>query len=436
MDAYKLQIGQILRYKKPACHTRQVEEEHVNFHYVTHKENSNRLQLEKGINPAAAILSSDSGKVRPAILISTSPNKKGTSETPWQDFYNTDNGHIRYFGDNKDPNKDPAQAPGNKALLEAFRLAHSHDYEERKKTPPILFFKRATVNGKAKGYPMFMGLGVIDSIELVTQWDNTNGRSFTNYAFDFTVLCLANEHDVFNWIWVNTRREPNFSVKETNRLAPKSWNTWLEKGSNALKSVRRRVSKLHIHKRETQLPEAGSKLFDLLHEVYNFYGTKKHKFEALAEWATERVINKESGGVYHKGWITQGTGDGGKDFVGKVKLGNGFSKVELVVIGQAKCESMTTPTGGNHIARTVARLKRGWIGVYVTTSYFSDAVQQEIIEDNYPIILINGLRLAEELSQFLHDSEEFDSLNAFLVSMDEQYSNRLKQREPEEVLFD
>jgi hypothetical protein len=429
----KLQIGDILRYKKPACHLNYIEDGYLNFHFMINKLDAKRLQLEKGINPAAAINTLDIGKVRPAILISTSPNKKGTAETPWQDFYDSDNGHIRYFGDNKEPNKDPASAPGNKALLEAFQLAHSHDPAERLKTPPALFFKRVTVNGKAKGYPMFMGVGIVNSIELVTQWDNKLERSFTNYAFDFTVLCMASEHDTFDWGWINSRRGKQFSVSETNKLAPDSWNIWLNKGSNALNTIRRRVSKLLIVKKGTQTPKVDSTQELLLQQVYSFYDGKKHNFEALAEWVTERVIGQELG-IYQKGWVTQGGSDGGADFIGKVTLGNGFSKVELIVLGQAKCESLNTPTGGNHIARTVARLKRGWIGVYVTTSYFSDAVQREVIEDKYPIILINGLRIVEEISKFLHDSDEYTSLDDFLNAMDTLYPTRLKQRQPEEIL--
>ena len=106
----EIQIGDVLRYKKPACHNNRYEGGFLNFHFMIQKTDINRLQLEKGINPAAAIMTSDCGKVRPAILVSTSPNKKGTAETPWQDYYDSDNGHIRYFGDNKEPSKDPAQA--------------------------------------------------------------------------------------------------------------------------------------------------------------------------------------------------------------------------------------------------------------------------------------------------------------------------------------
>jgi len=409
------------------------EDGYLNFHFLTKSIDANNLQLEKGINPCAKIKTSLGQLVRPAILISSSPNKKGSVETPWEDFYDVDNGHIRYFGDNKEPGKDPATAQGNKALLEAFRLAHSHSVDERLLTPPILFFKRAIVNGVAKGYPQFYGLGIINSVELVTQWDNKLARTFTNYAFDFTVLCIAAEHEEFEWDWINSRRKKGFSLAITNNAAPKSWRQWLNEGSNSLNKLRRRVSKLSLEKTVNQKPIPGSESDKILNQIYDYYANKKHRFEALAEVIAERVIDRELG-IYQKGWVTQGSGDGGADFIGKVTLGSGFSKVELIVLGQAKCESLNTPTGGNHIARTVARLKRGWLGVYVTTSYFSDSVQREVIEDKYPIILIHGRRLAEEVAKLVYESEAYSNVAEFLIAMDTVYPSRLKQRQAEEVL--
>lgn len=429
----EIRIGDVLRYKKPACGENMYEDGYLNFHFLTKSIDANNLQLEKGINPCAKIKTSLGQLVRPAILISSSPNKKGSVETPWEDFYDVDNGHIRYFGDNKEPGKDPATAPGNKALLEAFRLAHSHSVDERLLTPPILFFKRAIVNGVAKGYPQFYGLGIINSVELVTQWDNKLARTFTNYAFDFTVLCIAAEHEVFEWDWINSRRKKGFSLAITNNAAPKSWRQWLNEGSNSLNKLRRRVSKLSLEKTVNQKPVPGSESDKILNQIYDYYANKKHRFEALAEVIAERVIDRELG-IYQKGWVTQGSGDGGADFIGKVTLGSGFSKVELIVLGQAKCESLNTPTGGNHIARTVARLKRGWLGVYVTTSYFSDSVQREVIEDKYPIVLIHGRRLAEEVAKLVYESEAYSNVTEFLIAMDAVYPSRLKQRQAEEVL--
>jgi hypothetical protein len=48
-------------------------------------------------------------------------------------------------------------------------------------------------------------------------------------------------------------------------------------------------------------------------------------------------------------------------------IGLGFGAAKVIVLGQAKCESLNTPTSGTHIARTFAKLKRGWLRVYVTT---------------------------------------------------------------------
>jgi hypothetical protein len=127
--------------------------------------------------------------------------------------------------------------------------------------------------------------------------------------------------------------------------------------------------------------------------------------------------------------------DGGADFIGRLDIGSRFGKTKLVVLGQAKCESLKTPTGGNHIARTVARLKRGWIGAYVTTSYFSEAVQREIIEDQYPILLINGKRIAEVVHRIIHD-DGYTTLEALLDELDEQYIDRIHNRRPEEILID
>lgn len=430
----EISIGDVLRYKKPACDQNMYEDGHLNFHFLTHESKAAaKLQLEKGINASAAISTLEEGKVRPVILVSSSPNKKGSAETPWEDYFDVDNGHIRYFGDNKEPGKDPATAPGNKALLEAFRLAHSHDPKLRLTTPPIVFFQRVSVNGNPKGFPKFMGFGVISSVDLVTQWDNDKQRSFTNYAFDFTVLSLAAEHETFDFSWINHRRHAGFSLQETNAMAPKSWQTWLKFGSNALNNLRRRVSKLKVVKTDEQRPLPGTSQHHTLQAVYDFYANKKHNFEALAELITERVIGQELG-VYRKGWVTQGSSDGGADFVGKVVLGSGFSKVELIVLGQAKCEKLDSPTGGNHIARTVARLKRGWLGAYVTTSYFSESVQREVLEDDYPIVLIHGKRIAEELEQMLHQSTTANTLLELLHEVDADYPDRIRARRPEEVL--
>lgn len=352
--SYNLQIGQVLRYPRAQEEPPEYVDDCLNFRWIAAYEGAGGFQMESGINTPRAVRVSDGSDRRPAIIISSSPYKKGSLETPWQDFFDPDNGHIRYFGDNKDPGKDPANAPGNKALLAAFQLAHSHDPSLRAQTPPLLFFKR-----KRKGFAAFQGFGVIQSVDLRTQWDNK--------------------------------------------------------------------------KTIDQKPIPGSETDKVLNQIYDYYSEKKHHFEALAELIAERVIGADRPG-YEKGWITAAGGDGGADFVASVRLGSDFSSAKIIVLGQAKCVGLNSPTHGNHIARTVARLKRGWIGAFVTTSYFSEAVQQEIIEDSYPIVLVHGKRIAEEVIKIVHDDDRYPDVVALLDELSASYPNRIQQANPEELL--
>ena len=116
-------------------------------------------------------------------------------------------------------------------------------------------------------------------------------------------------------------------------------------------------------------------------------------------------------------------------------IGTGFGSAKLIVLGQAKCESLNRPTGGNHIARTVAKLKRGWLGVYVTTSYFSDPAQLEILEDKYPLLLINGKKLAELVNEIVFD-QGYKNVAEYLKKVDSEYEGLIQYRDPEEILFE
>jgi hypothetical protein len=47
--------------------------------------------------------------------------------------------------------------------------------------------------------------------------------------------------------------------------------------------------------------------------------------------------------------------------------------------------------------RLIARLKHRDVGVFVTTSYFEKQVQQELIDDRHPVLLISGGDIARIL---------------------------------------
>lgn len=404
-----------------------------NYFNVVHTENSTLAKLDKGINPVGKVSTSEEIRT-PAILISSSPHKIGSATTPWQDFFDPDNGHIKYYGDNKNPGVNPSKSPGNGALLDAFRTHSALEYEIRKHSVPIIFFKRVKYEDRIKGNVVFQGFGIVERVELITQYDQKNKRSFPNYVFDFAVFGMAEENELFSWDWISARRNQNSSLKDTFELAPATWKIWLKKGTPAINSCRRKVSKIFVEKTENQKPASDSRESKDLNQIYKFYEGRKSRFEALAAVVTQRILQK-SGGTYHFGWITQSGADNGIDFVGRLDLGSEFSKVKIIVLGQAKCEKPTSPTNGVHLARTVARLRRGWIGVYVTTSYFSESSQAEIIEDQYPLLPVHGLRLAREVRELMSESG-FGSIKEYLEDIDRRHDGWLRQRRAEEILLD
>lgn len=427
----KLRVGQVYRYARPYRPEPAEIDGYTNYFHAANSEGFPLPLLEKGINGIGRV-QSDSGPVSPAILISSSPHKAGSEGTPWQDLFDADNGYIRYFGDNR--STGPAgTAPGNKLLLEQFRLHSSPDRADRKQAVPILFFERVAVGGRSHGSVRFWGLGVIQSVQVITQYQEKIGY-FSNYQYEFAVLSLRDENEEFDWEWVTARRNGG-EMSQYNSFAPTSWRKWVRDGQMALESNRRSVSKMLVVSKEDQIPVPNSRESKCLKEIYDFYTIgKKHQFELLASRVVQGIVSR-SGANFHEGWITKASGDGGVDFVGRIDLGQGFSTVKVLVLGQAKCESPRTPTNGRDIARTVARLRRGWIGAYVTTSYFSDKVQIEIHEDQYPLITVSGRQLAEETLRLMEESG-FTQVVNFLVHLEEQYPSNVLARRPEEILLD
>ena len=207
----------------------------------------------------------------------------------------------------------------------------------------------------------------------------------------------------------------------------------MKSGNQRIESVRRRASLAKVESVETQRPRPGSREDKCLSQIYAFYGANgRHRFELLASRVVMSHVNSYGGG-YTEGWVTRGSGDGGVDFVGKVRLGSGFAAVDVVVLGQAKCEAPDRPTNGVAIARTVARLKRGWIGAYVTTIFFSKQSQLEVIEDAYPLIKISGLTLATETLKLV-ESGGFRDVIGYLDSLELEYPEMIRNRRPDEIL--
>jgi hypothetical protein len=431
----RLRIGQVLRLASPKSSTPELVDGFINFYAATALPGGKLVTLDSGINRIRSIPTSD-GERAPAILIASSPHKIGRHETPWQDHFEVDSGFIRFYGDNRSPAVDPRVKPGNAALIKAFSRHSSPDAEERRRATPVIFFKRVPRLGKQKGFVQFHGFGIVRGVELITQFSERAGGAFSNYAFDFLVMSMKEEHEEFRWSWINSRRTA-VSDSSCLDLAPKAWKQWVEGGQAAQEKVRRRVSKLLVEPKQEQLPPPGSAAAKTLKGVYEYYSGRNARFEALAAKVAEQVVSG-AGSDYRFGGLTRASGDGGIDFIGRLDIGSGFDNAflgpaKLIVLGQAKCQVPDRPTHGRDIARTVARLRRGWLGVYVTTSFFSAQTQREVIEDRYPIVLINGRRVGEEVHKMTVQAGGLP-LKKFLDEIEKEHDHLSTLTDPEDLL--
>lgn len=438
-----MRIGEVFRYPRLSDAKRELDSTGQlspsidglpSFMHATRSSDGTLTGLERGISPLRRVSQLD-GPRTPAILIRSSPHKIGSTTTPWQDFFDPDAGYVRYFGDAKAGQSQSAEdVPGNRRLLSELVHHQGSTPEERQKAAPLLLFRGVPYQGRLKGQVVFQGLAVIESAELVAQFDPRTRRSFPNYRFNLCVLDISAEGEDFDWAWINARRDPEQSLDETLALAPTSWRRWVAEGREALPALRRRVARLRTASRAEQLPDAGSRAERILHDIVKHYEDRQHSFEALAELVTERLL-RDSGTSYRFGWITPRSGDAGVDFVGRIDLGSGFARAKIIVLGQAKCVAPTSATGGLHLARLVARLRRGWLGVFVTTGHYSLAAQREVIEDRYPLMLVNGRQLAETVWMMMHEAGVIET-SVFLNQVDSGYDGRLASRDPETLLLD
>jgi hypothetical protein len=162
---------------------------------------------------------------------------------------------------------------------------------------------------------------------------------------------------------------------------PRCWRSWSEtRDYQALKAPRA----IEYRRREEQLPkdEGGNRLIALIRSKYadNPYG-----FEAcaakIAEMMLQRIVSVD---------LTRPSRDGGRDAVGKYRIGEGASAVLVEFALEAKCYDTANPVGVKELSRLISRLRHRQFGVLVTTSYVAIQAYQEIKEDGHPIVIISG----------------------------------------------
>jgi Restriction endonuclease AspBHI N-terminal/Restriction endonuclease len=365
----------------------------------------------------------------PAFIFLSNPFKRGEEGTPWVDVVEPDAGYCLFHGDNRRVGADPLSSRGNAKFVQA-----QHFYADpslRKFAPPVLVFEQTEHRGTRRGYRRFCGFGVPVRHALATQKEK-NGGYFTNLVIELALFRLEKENEQFPWNWIDLRRDRSVDADAALSAAPASWKKWVTEGELAVENCRRIVARQIVvdssEQRQTTKEEE-----QILSQTLEYYEKEKHPFEGLASFIAQRVLGHQC----RRGWVTKRSGDGGVDFVCRLDVGDPADRLSCasaVVLGQAKCVGLNTAIGGHALARVVARLQRGWIGVFVTTGVFSRAAQLELAQDRYPIVLINGQRLARILFEVL--TQERINLTELLDRETDWYHRESSHLSPNRILED
>lgn len=162
-------------------------------------------------------------------------------------------------------------------------------------------------------------------------------------------------------------------------VCPDPWRIWVEKGHyRPLKAPRA----VEHRSREEQLPadKAGRAR---IANMQKYFEDNPTRFEACAAKIAELMIGEVA--VID---MTRPTRDGGRDAIGKFRIGKGPSAVLADFALEAKCYSFDNSVGVKELSRLISRLRHRQFGILVTTSYVAMQAYQEIKDDRHPIVII------------------------------------------------
>jgi hypothetical protein len=95
--------------------------------------------------------------------------------------------------------------------------------------------------------------------------------------------------------------------------------------------------------------------------------------------------------------VTRPSRDGGRDGIGKYRLGLPQNCVIVEFAVEAKCYERSSGVGVKAVSRLISRLRHRQFGILVTTSYLAEQAYEEIVDDEHPIVVCAGGDIAELL---------------------------------------
>lgn len=326
----------------------------------------------------------DNMKLPAYVVIYTS-----LEEPEWPDSLDVETGILRYYGDNKKPGDElhSTRKKGNELFKDVFSWLNND--AKLSDIPPFLVFCKTGVSRDVR----FMGLAVpgnssiTPNNELVAVWKTLNNKRFQNYEAYFTILDTG--EDVVSKEWLKMLVENH---SDSIKLAPEVWKKFIKNGRQGIVPLTSEVIDV-IPKQLEQLPtsEEGKSIINKIKEYYkdNPYGFEncsKHIVQMLDDHFTDIELTRP--------WR-----DGGRDAIGKYKIGPTGRKLGIVFALEAKCYAIDKKVGVKEMSRLISRIKYREFGILVTTSFVGKQAYQEVVEDGHPILMITGKDIADLLMQ-------------------------------------
>jgi hypothetical protein len=310
------------------------------------------------------------------------------SDPDCPDELDEETGTFTYYGDNKHPGRALHDTPrnGNELLRRIFAAADARDHG-RRAVPPIFVFANTGIWRDVR----FVGLAVPGTSEqqaaedLVAIWRSSKGRRFQNYRARFTIV----DTPLISRRWLNSI----IAGAADSPDAPAAWTNWIGRGHySPLKSTRA----LEYRSKREQIPLAQEDIA-IVRAIHGHFAGRAHDFERCAA-AIARLLLPDIAELD----LTRPSRDGGRDGIGKFRLGRGPGSILVDFALEAKCYSLENSVGVREVSRLISRLRHRQFGILVTTSYVDLQAYQEIKEDQHPVIVIAATDIVELLRRAGH----------------------------------
>lgn len=315
-------------------------------------------------------------------------------ELEWCDELDRTLGRFVYWGDNRKAGNpiDKTSLGGNAFLQNIFKNLSAGN---RHAIAPIFVFQKYTGRDA-----IFLGLAVPGDRRtrpqdsLVAVWAQNSAGRYQNYKAIFTILDIS---------FIDRRWLADLEVGcgYESQYAPDVWKKWVDKGT--YKPLITDKNPVQYRRAYEQLPTLGSPQYDMLQSIIDYF-KNPFDFEAcackIAQMMDPNIIYIDQ---------TQRTRDGGRDAVGKYRVGLQSGGIELEFALEAKRYNIENPVGVKETSRLISRIKNRQFGIFITTSYLGSQAYKEIIEDQQPVIIVSGKDIIDILiNSGITDKKQLD----------------------------